>query len=365
MSNKNPDPWIILGIPRTATVEEIKAQYKKLALAHHPDKCDPSATPEERKKREERFKDISVAYQVATEYARSRENGAPDWDEYEDAERWKAMWERVEDIIRNRNIMSIFSNVVKDTFKDITNIAISRMASATAAHATASDHATTPAHESDISSDVDTHSETNNETNSETNSETESSELDPDPHIFKLMVSMEEVHLKKSRKVRLFLTEYPKEPFFVHVEFDQFPEMIYVHRRKNVSYKIIIQMKLKKHPIYHWDDLLNNWDLYTTVRISLYEYFTGTKRYVPALTNKSSDANADNDVLTIDIPSFHDVKKTILFEHMGLRKKGNLYVVVEIRLPTKDEIETNDLCKNEEDKNIFLNICQKLSKHSM
>lgn len=48
----------ILGIPVTATTEDIKKAYRRLAIKHHPDKNpdDPHA--------EERFKEIAIAYQT-------------------------------------------------------------------------------------------------------------------------------------------------------------------------------------------------------------------------------------------------------------------------------------------------------------
>ncbi|MCX7809241.1 MAG: DnaJ domain-containing protein, partial [Deltaproteobacteria bacterium] len=52
------DYYELLGVPKTATQEEIKAAYRKLAKAYHPDlnRNDPTA--------EERFKEISEAYSV-------------------------------------------------------------------------------------------------------------------------------------------------------------------------------------------------------------------------------------------------------------------------------------------------------------
>src|SRR3954447_15690604 len=52
------DFYSVLGVPASATAEEIKKQYRKLAAKHHPDKnqSDPKAA--------ERFKEISEAYQV-------------------------------------------------------------------------------------------------------------------------------------------------------------------------------------------------------------------------------------------------------------------------------------------------------------
>lgn len=50
------DPYSVLGVPRTATDEEIKSAYRKLAMAHHPDRNpgDNSAL--------EKFQKISAAY---------------------------------------------------------------------------------------------------------------------------------------------------------------------------------------------------------------------------------------------------------------------------------------------------------------
>ena len=52
------DYYAVLGVPASATQDEIKKQYRKLAAKHHPDKNpnDPKAA--------ERFKEISEAYTV-------------------------------------------------------------------------------------------------------------------------------------------------------------------------------------------------------------------------------------------------------------------------------------------------------------
>src|ERR1700755_114502 len=52
------DYYSVIGVPASATNDEIKKQYRKLAAKHHPDKNqnDPKAA--------DRFKEISEAYQV-------------------------------------------------------------------------------------------------------------------------------------------------------------------------------------------------------------------------------------------------------------------------------------------------------------
>ena len=54
---QNKDFYAVLGVPASATQDEIKKQYRKLAAKHHPDKNPSDA------KAAERFKEISEAYQ--------------------------------------------------------------------------------------------------------------------------------------------------------------------------------------------------------------------------------------------------------------------------------------------------------------
>ena len=55
---QNKDYYAVLGVSASATQDEIKKQYRRLASKHHPDKNQNDA------KAAERFKEISEAYQV-------------------------------------------------------------------------------------------------------------------------------------------------------------------------------------------------------------------------------------------------------------------------------------------------------------
>lgn len=58
---KEKDLYAALGVPRTASAAEIKKSYRKLARKHHPD-VNPGS-----KQAEERFKEISEAYDVLSD----------------------------------------------------------------------------------------------------------------------------------------------------------------------------------------------------------------------------------------------------------------------------------------------------------
>ena len=58
---KNTDPYKTLGVSKTATQDEIKKAYKRLAKQYHPDRNAGD------KKAENRFKEISEAYQVLSD----------------------------------------------------------------------------------------------------------------------------------------------------------------------------------------------------------------------------------------------------------------------------------------------------------
>ncbi len=78
MATRVRDYYEVLGVPRTASEQEIRSAFRRLARKHHPDMNpgDPGAT--------ERFKEISEAYEVLSDPEKRKRYDAlgPDWERY-------------------------------------------------------------------------------------------------------------------------------------------------------------------------------------------------------------------------------------------------------------------------------------------
>jgi DnaJ-class molecular chaperone len=69
------DPYSVLGVAKTATAEEIRSAYRKLAKQHHPD-LNPG-----NKAAEERFKKVSAANELLSDAEKRRQYDAGEIDE--------------------------------------------------------------------------------------------------------------------------------------------------------------------------------------------------------------------------------------------------------------------------------------------
>lgn len=62
MTQKKRDYYEVLGVAKTASADEIKKSYRKLALKHHPDR-----NPDNKEEAEAKFKEASEAYEVLSD----------------------------------------------------------------------------------------------------------------------------------------------------------------------------------------------------------------------------------------------------------------------------------------------------------
>ncbi len=67
--SQRKDYYKILGVSRSASSDEIKKAYRKLALKHHPDRHS-TAEPEVREAEEKTFKEVSNAYSILSDPVR-------------------------------------------------------------------------------------------------------------------------------------------------------------------------------------------------------------------------------------------------------------------------------------------------------
>jgi curved DNA-binding protein CbpA len=105
------DYYAILGVPTTATEEEMKHAYRQLALRHHPDR-----NPGDRRA-EERFKEISEAYAVLMDPGRRREYDRLRGERARGSRPRGTKWREEEvfrDLFRDPRTASIFEELTRE-----------------------------------------------------------------------------------------------------------------------------------------------------------------------------------------------------------------------------------------------------------
>ena len=81
------DPYEVLGLPCTATFQEVRSRYIELARRHHPDKLSHK-TPEERRQNEAFFQQVSEAYHTIDAKGSGYDNEKPELPKH-----WRGIWE--------------------------------------------------------------------------------------------------------------------------------------------------------------------------------------------------------------------------------------------------------------------------------
>lgn len=164
-------PYDILGLPPSATLDEVKQRYKELAKKNHPDKLH-HLPAEERAIKEEFFKKVTVAYHILCE---SAQRGDSPSDEQGTAH-WKHLWSLFAQ--DKADLWAVFKNTMSDVATKYQNI----------------------------------HSK---------------------EHHVACNVTLKELKLKDQRKLRLFL-QGVLNPVFVTLDCSKYPEMMFTAEEVHV-----------------------------------------------------------------------------------------------------------------------------------
>ena len=301
--NNGKNPYEILGISRSASLVQIKARYFELARTHHPDKLGANISNEEKKKHEEKFKEITNAYsKINKEKELEAKFGFDSFDGFNDFdntfnnmsddlnnEEWRAVWSDLESFFNKTNSWEAMKNIVTDTIKDTL-------------------------YEATLHSIYQS-----------TNKWKETSkEAAKKQHYINVEVTMEEVHLKKQKKLRLFLKDI-KQPVFLTLDIGEYPETSITHRINDKKVVINFTMELVEHSLYRLDDLLESWDLWLLkpIKLTWADYLCGKKISIEYINNSKIDVFLE--------PFKFNTPYCI--KDKGLCGLGDLYIVLELEPP--------------------------------
>ena len=319
------NPYEVLGVPYGATREEIKQQYHRLAMKHHPDRwAGKNISPAELNVHQETFKNITVAYNLLMESQQPFQCDT-DTDGGDTRDSWDILWKRMEEVLSRKHVMEPLSYFLKATFNQI------RLRRA----------ATADGHDAPASSSPPPSTE----------------------HTFTIPVSLEEIHLGKRKKVRLLLKDDP-EPVYVSVMCDRYPKYETTVLRSNGT-RLTLSLTLypKTHPTYSLDyvvdedldvDETSGYNLYRAVPMNLVDYFQG--KHVEWV-------HLDGHPQYVWIPPFDpaDIGYSNLWKKLpgkGLQSKGDLYITLDWRFPTLHQWES---AMNSTEKDAFILFLDKLT----
>lgn len=261
------NPYLILGISKDSSIDQIKKAYKKIALENHPDK-HYNKTEDEKKLYSNKFNQATEAYN----YLINKNNNLFENDlffEEDNIKSWKDIWY---DMINN-------TDETKDFIKNLAKIFI----------------------------DKDIIGKKNKNIYKFTNL--------PITHNITLSVTYNEVYNNSKKKLRLILKGI-SEPIFIDIYCaNSYPNItkIYIDD-DDIEHNIIINLKLKNqenitHITYDYN---NKIDIIYNIKLNLVNYLYGYHNKILYI---------DNNLLDIYIPPFN--KEFYEIEGKGINN-GNL-----------------------------------------
>jgi DnaJ like chaperone protein len=297
MSSTASNPYEVLGIPPDSSFAQVRARYFQLARKHHPDKLH-HLSEDERKKNEEYFQKISVAYSTIE---KGYDPNTPTKEDQKQ-DHWRTIWSKVEVIFQRPEIWECMLHVLKGTLGEAQDDSrTTRSPTMVLAH----------------------------------------------KHHVKVPVSLQDLHAGKRKKLQLFLQGL-SQPIHTHVHCKDYPkkhEFTTCIDGKNHS--VCVEYNVLPHELFRLDDVLGTQDLYVDVHITWWEYICGVTKHIPFL---------DGTCLDVCFQPFDRVDYPRRLEGKGLAGKGDLYVSFNIQHITHQEWSM----LSEKQQHDFLNILNAL-----
>jgi len=274
-----PDPYEILGVTRKSTSSEIRIRYYELAKKHHPDRLHHLPI-KERNENEEYFKKITTAYSKIEKELNSDN---------------KSYSNSSNSSYTNENYINGDWRKIWNNFEDLF-------------------------YNEDLWSELKTYVKHKLKLK----------------HYFQVEVTLEEIYFCKKKKLRLFLENY-KTPVFLTLSCDAYPMQKFLRDIDEEEILIEVKINIAPHKIYKIlddteteEDSASLKDLYCNIEINWYEYLNGKKVVLPFL---------DYSDISFNIEPFYDVNQSLCIPKKGMIDKGNLYIDIYVKNPTKEDYE--------------------------
>lgn len=247
--------YSVLGLNLNASTEEVKKAYRDIALTCHPDKLIHIKDDDEKKRRVEKFKEATKAYEILMNSNKNQyENIA-----WADDTKWNNMWNTFFGDVTTEDYKNT-TNILKDAFVDIATSFIKNKIYPKQYYNPSSN----------LNKVID--------------------------HDIKLLVTYDEVKNNVKKKLRLILINID-EPIFLDVYCGSYPEIVREYTDENdCEHEIKIRMEFIENEEYsHISSSAGKIDLVKIIEINLLEYISGCEKDIKYIDNKP---------LTISIPPF-------------------------------------------------------------